>query len=88
MAHKALQGFNLFTLDKFMNRCDDCLSLFFAGATAMRSLTRSRGRVTVVLFMKLTDQGVKNIKEAPQRAEQGVKAFEKMTRTTQNTQLV
>lgn len=28
--------------------------LFFAGVTCMRSLTRSRGRVTVVLFMKLS----------------------------------
>ena len=28
--------------------------LFFAGATSIRSLTRSRGRVTVVLFMKLS----------------------------------
>jgi hypothetical protein len=28
--------------------------LFFAGVTSMRSLTRSRGRVTVVLFMKLS----------------------------------
>lgn len=29
-------------------------------------------------LMKLTDQGVTNIKEAPQRAEEGIKAFEKM----------
>ncbi len=31
-----------------------------------------------ILLMKLTDQGVRNIKEAPQRAEQGIQAFEKM----------
>ncbi len=29
-------------------------------------------------FMKLTDQGAKEIKAAPQRIEQGIKAFEKM----------
>lgn len=29
-----------------------------------------------VLLMKLTDQGVKNIKDAPQRLEAGIKAFE------------
>ncbi len=34
--------------------------------------------VRSVIFMKLTDQGVRTIKDAPQRAEQGIKAFEKM----------
>ena len=31
-----------------------------------------------IIFMKLTDQGARNIKEAPQRIEQGIKAFEAM----------
>ena len=33
---------------------------------------------TYVMLMKLTDQGIKNIKEAPSRIEQGIKAFEAM----------
>jgi uncharacterized protein with GYD domain len=28
--------------------------------------------------MKLTEQGIKNIKDAPERAKQGIKGFEKM----------
>lgn len=31
-----------------------------------------------VLLMKLTDQGVKDIKEAPKRIEAGIKGFENM----------
>ena len=31
-----------------------------------------------ILMMKLTDQGMKNIKDAPQRIEAGIKAFEMM----------
>jgi len=31
-----------------------------------------------ILLMKLTDQGVKDIKNAPQRIEQAIGAFEKM----------
>ena len=31
-----------------------------------------------ILLMKLTDQGIKDIKNAPQRIEQGTKASEKM----------
>jgi len=31
-----------------------------------------------ILLMKLTDQGVKDIKNAPQRIEQSIKTFEKM----------
>ena len=31
-----------------------------------------------ILLMKLTDQGIKDIKNAPQRIEQGIKTFEKM----------
>ena len=34
--------------------------------------------VTYVVLMKLTGQGAKNIKEAPQRAEEGIKAAEAM----------
>jgi uncharacterized protein with GYD domain len=33
---------------------------------------------TYVLLMKLTDQGVKDMKKAPGRIEQGIKSFEKM----------
>lgn len=33
---------------------------------------------TGILLMKLTDQGVKNIKEAPKRIEEGIKKFEEM----------
>jgi uncharacterized protein with GYD domain len=33
--------------------------------------------VTYMMLMKLTDQGIKNIKEAPERVEVGLKAFEK-----------
>ena len=33
--------------------------------------------VTYMMLMKLTDQGVKNVKEAPARIEAGLKAFEK-----------
>jgi uncharacterized protein with GYD domain len=31
-----------------------------------------------ILLMKLTDQGIKAIKEAPERIEKGIKGFEKM----------
>jgi len=31
-----------------------------------------------ITFMKLTDQGAKDIKAAPKRIEEGIKAFEKM----------
>ncbi len=31
---------------------------------------------TYVVLYKLTDQGIRNIKEAPQRIEEGTKAFE------------
>jgi uncharacterized protein with GYD domain len=31
-----------------------------------------------VCLMKLTDQGIKNIKDAPQRIEKGIKAYEAM----------
>jgi uncharacterized protein with GYD domain len=31
-----------------------------------------------VILMKLTDQGTKTIKDAPERIEAGIKAFEKM----------
>jgi len=31
-----------------------------------------------ILLMKLTDQGIKDIKNAPQRLEQAIKTFEKM----------
>lgn len=34
--------------------------------------------VRKILLMKLTDQGVKDIKGAPERIEQGLQAFEKM----------
>jgi uncharacterized protein with GYD domain len=34
--------------------------------------------VRSVLLMKLTEQGAKNIKEAPQRVEQAIKVMEKM----------
>jgi uncharacterized protein with GYD domain len=34
--------------------------------------------VTYVILMKLTDQGIKNVKQAPARVEQGIKAFEAM----------
>lgn len=33
---------------------------------------------TYVVLMKLTDQGIKNIKDAPKRIEEGVKALEAM----------
>ena len=33
--------------------------------------------VTYMSLMKLTDQGIKNVKEAPERIEAGLKAFEK-----------
>jgi len=33
--------------------------------------------VTYMMLMKLTDQGIKNIKGAPERIESGLKAFEK-----------
>lgn len=33
---------------------------------------------TYILLMKLTDQGVKAIKDAPKRVEEGIKGFEKM----------
>ena len=31
-----------------------------------------------ILLMKMTDKGVKDIKNAPQRIEQGIKSYEKM----------
>lgn len=33
---------------------------------------------TFIALYKLTDQGIKNIKSAPQRIEEGIKSFEKM----------
>jgi uncharacterized protein with GYD domain len=33
---------------------------------------------TYILLMKLTDQGIKTVKDAPKRAEAGIKAYEKM----------
>ena len=33
--------------------------------------------VTYMMLMKLTDQGIKNVKEAPERIEGSLKAFEK-----------
>ncbi len=33
---------------------------------------------TYIILMKLTDQGIKTVKDAPKRAEAGIKAFEKM----------
>ncbi len=33
---------------------------------------------TYITLMKLTDQGIKNIKDAPQRVEEGIKAMEAM----------
>jgi uncharacterized protein with GYD domain len=33
--------------------------------------------VTYMTLMTLTDQGIKNIREAPERIERGLKAFEK-----------
>jgi uncharacterized protein with GYD domain len=33
---------------------------------------------TYITLMKLTDQGIKDIKEAPQRIEEGIKTFEAM----------
>jgi uncharacterized protein with GYD domain len=33
---------------------------------------------TYILLMKLTDQGVKTIKDAPKRVEEGIKGFEAM----------
>jgi uncharacterized protein with GYD domain len=33
---------------------------------------------TYIGLFKLTDQGIKEIKEAPQRIEEGIKAWEKM----------
>ena len=34
--------------------------------------------VRKIIFMQLTDQGVKDIKNAPQRIDQAIKTFEKM----------
>ena len=34
--------------------------------------------VRSICLMKLTDQGIKNIKDAPQRIEKGIKAYEEM----------
>jgi uncharacterized protein with GYD domain len=34
--------------------------------------------VTFITLMKLTDQGVKDLKESPKRIEDGIKALEKM----------
>jgi len=33
---------------------------------------------TYIILMKLTDQGIKTVKDAPKRAEAGIKAFEIM----------
>jgi uncharacterized protein with GYD domain len=33
---------------------------------------------TYIILMKLTDQGIKSVKDAPKRAEAGIKAFEQM----------
>jgi uncharacterized protein with GYD domain len=33
---------------------------------------------TYITLMKLTDQGIKDIKDAPQRIEEGIKSFEAM----------
>ena len=33
--------------------------------------------VTYMMLMKLTDQGIKNVREAPERYEGAIKAFEK-----------
>jgi len=33
---------------------------------------------TYILLMKITDQGIKTIKDAPMRVEEGIKAFEKI----------
>ena len=33
---------------------------------------------TSIILFKLTDQGIKNIKDAPQRIEDGIKGFEAM----------
>ena len=33
---------------------------------------------TYITLMKLTDQGIKDIKDAPQRIEEGIKTFEAM----------
>ena len=33
---------------------------------------------TYITLMKLTDQGIRNIKDAPQRIEEGIKAMEAM----------
>ncbi len=33
---------------------------------------------TYITLMKLTDQGAKDLKEAPKRVEEGLKAFDKM----------
>jgi uncharacterized protein with GYD domain len=33
---------------------------------------------TYIMLMKLTEQGIKDIKNAPQRLEQGIKGFEAM----------
>jgi len=33
---------------------------------------------TYILLMKITDQGIKAIKDAPMRVEEGIKAFEKI----------
>ena len=37
-----------------------------------------RSMVRKIILMKLTDQGGKDIKNAPQRIEQGIKTYEKM----------
>lgn len=34
--------------------------------------------VTYMMLMKLTDMGIKDIKNAPKRIEEGIKSFEKM----------
>ncbi|MGD0753957.1 MAG: GYD domain-containing protein [Bacteroidales bacterium] len=34
--------------------------------------------ITYITLMKLTDQGVKDLKESPKRIEDGLKVFEKM----------
>jgi len=39
---------------------------------------------TYIVLYKLTDQGIRNIKEAPQRIEEGIKAIEAMGGKTIN----
>jgi uncharacterized protein with GYD domain len=43
----------------------------------LNKFKEDRNMVTYMMLMKLTDQGIKNVKEAPERIEVGLKAFEK-----------